>query len=66
MYELQVDNMSCAHCVGAVTRAVRALDPAAKIEIDLASKKVAIDSQAGLAQLSEAIAAAGYPVLGAG
>ena len=26
MYQLQVENMSCGHCVGAVTRAVREVD----------------------------------------
>ena len=25
MYQLQVENMSCGHCVGAVTKAVQAL-----------------------------------------
>ncbi|HEX7982383.1 MAG TPA: cation transporter, partial [Duganella sp.] len=26
MYQLQVENMSCGHCVGAVTKAVQAID----------------------------------------
>ena len=65
MYQLQVDNMSCGHCVGAVTKAVQAIDPAAKVEVDLASKTVKIDSASALAPLKSAIADAGYPILGA-
>ncbi|MCU6500271.1 cation transporter [Rugamonas sp. A1-17] len=65
MYQLQVENMSCGHCVGAVTKAVQAVDTAAKVEIDLASKTVRIDSATPLAPLKSAIADAGYPVTGA-
>ena len=65
MYQLQVDTMSCGHCVGAVTKAVQAIDPAAKVEVDLASKTVKIDSASALAPLKSAIADAGYPILGA-
>jgi copper chaperone len=49
MYQLQVENMSCGHCVGAVTKAVQAVDAAAKVEIDLATKSVKIDSATPLA-----------------
>jgi copper chaperone len=66
MYQLQVENMSCGHCVGAVTKAVRSVDAAATVEIDLASKSVKIDSASALAPLTAAIAEAGYPVLSAG
>lgn len=62
MYELQVENMSCGHCVGAVTKAVRALDPGAAVDIDLGAKSVRIESTLELAQISAAIVEAGYPV----
>ena len=62
MLELQVENMSCGHCVGAVTRAVLAVDPHAVVAVDLAAKKVAIESSALPAALSAAIVDAGYPV----
>ncbi|WP_373988290.1 heavy-metal-associated domain-containing protein [Duganella sp. BuS-21] len=65
MYQLQVQNMSCGHCVGAVTEAVQAVDAAAKVEIDLATKSVQIDSATPLAALQSAIADAGYPVASA-
>ena len=62
MYELQVDNMSCAHCVRAVTKAVRALDTQATVEVDLAAKTVKVASAVALAQISAAIVEAGYPL----
>jgi copper chaperone len=65
MYQLQVENMSCGHCVGAVTRAVQEIDAAAKVEVDLASNTVRIDSATALAPLKSAIADAGYPVVSA-
>jgi copper chaperone len=65
MYQLQVENMSCGHCVGAVTKAVHAIDAGAKVEIDLATKSVKIDSATPLAPLKSAIADAGYPVTSA-
>ncbi|MCS0631901.1 heavy metal translocating P-type ATPase [Telluria mixta] len=62
MYELTVEDMSCGHCVGRVTKSVQALDKDAKVEVDLPTKKVKIDSTADLDKIAEAIAAAGYPV----
>jgi Cu+-exporting ATPase len=62
MYELTVEGMSCGHCVGRVTKAVQGVDAAAQVKVDLASKRVSIDSKAGLEQIVAAIDAAGYPV----
>jgi copper chaperone len=62
MYELQVENMSCGHCVATVTRAVKAVDAGAIVDIDLASKKVKVDSGAALDAVKSAIVEAGYPV----
>ncbi len=62
MYELTVEDMSCGHCVGRVTKSVQALDKDAKVEVDLPTKKVKIDSTADLDRIAEAIVAAGYPV----
>ena len=64
MYQLRVEEMSCGHCVSAVTRAVQAVDATAKVEVDLASKTVRIDSASELAPLKSAIADAGFPVTG--
>lgn len=62
MYELQVEEMSCGHCVSKVTKTVLEVDAAAKVEVDLAQRKVRVQSSAALEDISEAISDAGYPV----
>lgn len=62
MYELQIIDMTCGHCASKVTKTVMDLDAAAKVEIDLPSQKVRVQSDTALADISEALADAGYPV----
>jgi Cu+-exporting ATPase len=62
MYELTVEGMSCGHCVGRVTKSVQGVDQQARVEIDLPTKKVRIDSNADLDKIAAAIDEAGYPV----
>lgn len=59
--EFTIPAMSCGHCVGAVTRAVKSLDPAAQVNIDLASKKVVVQSSQDQSTVAAALAEAGYP-----
>ncbi|RJF99964.1 heavy-metal-associated domain-containing protein [Noviherbaspirillum saxi] len=63
MYELQVEGMSCNHCINAVTQAVHDVDAAAKVNIVLAEQKVSIASQADINRIKSAVEEAGYPVL---
>ena len=63
MYELQVEEMSCGHCVSAVTKSVQAIDAQARVEVDLAERKVRVQSVAELDKIAAAIVAAGYPVV---
>jgi len=60
MIELQVNDMTCGHCVGRVTKAVKDVDAAATVNIDLGKKHVSIDSGHGLAEFAAAITEAGY------
>lgn len=60
MTTFDVKDMTCAHCTNAITRAVLAVDPAAKVQIDLPSHRVNIDSASTAAELSQAIEKAGY------
>lgn len=56
-----VQDMSCGHCVQAITEAVRAADPQAQVRIDLPARRVEIDApQADAQALQAAIAEAGY------
>ncbi|MBP0629832.1 MULTISPECIES: heavy-metal-associated domain-containing protein [unclassified Cupriavidus] len=62
MIQFQVEGMSCNHCVGAITRAVQAVDPAAKVSADVPTQAVRVDSGADTQVLRHAIEDAGYPV----
>ncbi len=69
MVTFQVNDMTCGHCVGTITKAVKAVDANAQVNIDLAKHLVEIDStDAGATKLGAAISAAGYtavPITGA-
>jgi copper chaperone len=54
--------MTCGGCVKGVTRSVQSIDSNARVEVDLAAKKVRIDTQASLDAVKSAISEAGYPV----
>lgn len=61
MIAFQVNDMTCGHCVGAITKAVEAADPGAKAQVDLATHRVQVEpASADEAQLGAAIRAAGY------
>jgi copper chaperone len=62
MYELQVEGMSCGGCVKSVTKSVQLIDSNAKVEVDLASKKVRVQTKSSLEAVTSAIDDAGYPV----
>jgi len=62
MYELQVEGMTCGGCVRSVTKSVQSVDSNAKVDVDLQSKKVRVDTQASLEAVTSAISDAGYEV----
>ena len=61
MIEFKVDAMSCGHCVSAVTEAVKAADPQARVDVDLAGKLVKVESTQDRARIAQALTDAGYP-----
>jgi copper chaperone len=58
-----VEGMTCGHCEKAVTKALLALDPQAKIVIDRTVNKVEVDSTRAREALLQAIADEGYRVV---
>ena len=61
MTTFEVKDMTCGHCVSTITKAVRAVDQGATVQIDLAKHRVTIDpTEADAAELSAAIKQAGY------
>jgi copper chaperone len=66
MYQLEVQNMTCGHCAATVTKAVKAVDSEATVNVDLAAKTVAVSSSVPLDVVRSVIVEAGYPVTKAG
>jgi len=61
MTEFTIEAMSCGHCVSTITRTVQQLDPEAKVQVDLAHKKVEVESTRDRNTLAAALAEAGFP-----
>lgn len=62
MYELQVENMSCGGCARGVINSVQEVDQQAKVDVDLKSKRVRVETSAGYEAIVSAITNAGFPV----
>lgn len=62
MMIFSVEGMRCGPCARAVTSAVQAIDSAAKVEVDLSSNRVVVDSSLEPAEIAGAIEKAGYTV----
>lgn len=61
MIAFEVKDMTCSHCVGAITKALQAADKNARVEIDLEKHLVHIQPGTADAQaLAGAIREAGY------
>jgi copper chaperone len=59
--EFNVQSMTCGHCVSVVTQAVKSVDPQAKVEVDLPTHKVRVESEEDREAIAGALADAGYP-----
>lgn len=60
MIELDVQAMSCGHCVAAVTQAVRSVDAAARVDVDLAAHRVSVETTQPREKIVAALVEAGY------
>ena len=58
-----VEGMSCNHCAKAVTRAVQQLDAQADVQVDLAGKKVTVESNVAREDIARVIVDEGYAVV---
>ncbi len=61
MISFQIDDMSCGHCVGNITKALQAVDAQAQLQFDLPQHQLHIEgAPAQAAVYSKAISDAGY------
>ena len=59
---LEVQGMSCGHCVSAITAAVSPLAGVTTVDVDLAGSKVTVDGTADIGAVTAAIEDSGYDV----
>ena len=61
MIAFEVKDMTCGHCVSTITKALKATDQDAKVQIDLATHRVQVEPvSADAEELADAIKDAGY------
>ena len=61
MITFEVKDMTCGHCASTIAKALKAADKDAKVEIDLAARRVQVEpGSADASDLGEAIKDAGY------
>jgi copper chaperone len=60
MIELKLPDMTCGHCVRTVTKTVQAVDAQAKVEIDLPTHQVRIESSRDREAFAKALTDEGY------
>jgi copper chaperone len=63
MLSLKVSGMTCGGCINAVTRAVQSQDPSAKVQVDLVTQIVSLDTSLTETDASRLITEAGFPVV---
>jgi copper chaperone len=62
MLTFSIPAISCGHCARAITDTILELDPAAKVQVDVAARTATVDTSADPAAVRERLAAEGYPV----
>ena len=60
MLSFEIPDMTCGHCVRAVTAAVKAADPAAELQIDLPTHRVQVQTSAPRVAVVAQLVEAGY------
>jgi len=61
MLTFTVPDMSCGHCVKAITHAITRLDAQAKVNTDLENKTVTVETLADRETVVAALTEEGYP-----
>ena len=62
--KVKVSNMKCDDCASKIGEAIKVMEPKAKVDVDLDSKTVTVDSGASDESIKQAIVAAGYHIEG--
>ncbi len=60
MPQFLVPDMTCGHCASTITKALKAEDPQAKVEISLGEHLVKVESSLAPEEIAASISEAGY------
>lgn len=60
MIEFEVNDMTCGHCISAITRAITTTTPNAIVNIDLATHRVRVEGVSDADAVERDIREAGY------
>lgn len=60
MYQFNVPKMSCGGCVRNITNAIKKIDDAAKVDVDLSARTVRVETAIPEAIIIKAVTDAGY------
>lgn len=60
MLQLTVSDMTCGHCVSTITKALKQADPQARVEIELKTQRVSVESTLEAGDILESVKEAGY------
>jgi len=60
MYQFTVSDMTCGHCAGTITKALKGADPQARVEVSLADKRVRVQTSLSPDEALREISEAGY------
>ena len=61
MLEFNLPEMICGHCTSTVAKTAKLVDPNAKVDVDINTKTVNIESTEDRSDFVEALIEAGYP-----
>jgi copper chaperone len=61
MYEYDIPDMSCGHCVTTIEKAIRAADPEASANVDLTKRRAVVTSAVDPQAIAAAMDEVGYP-----
>ena len=60
MLDLTIPDMTCGGCARGVTAAIKAVDPAAELTIDIDTHRVQVKTSASAAMVKNAVIEAGF------
>ncbi|MBO3462466.1 heavy-metal-associated domain-containing protein [Aetokthonos hydrillicola Thurmond2011] len=62
--KLNVTNISCEDCVAKISESIHVMEPDAKVNVDINTKTVTVESKASEESIKQAIVASGYHIEG--